>query len=363
MKGKWLSGLLLSASISLTGFHMPAAAEDKSIINLKSDKFEITGQMQIRGTFENNDFDVNRGNDNDSLGFKRLRLVLKGNLTPEIGFFARPELKGANTQLLDAYITLNYKPLPPIYIGTFMTAPSLESNQSIMTGLETLERAKIVDTIRSFEPGIKIEDALLNKKLFYAVSITNGNGNYTQANDNDNYFCAGRATYKILDNLPLGTEKLTLVIGGSYGYNPASATRANDIFSTKSVLGVTSTGLATLTGAELRLTYGRAALQAEYIKTDFNPSDSGLRNIHMDGHYIQCSYFAIPDKLRAVAKHETFDPDNEVTNYKDCNVYTAGLAWFIKGHDLKLEGNYLIRDERVGEMNNNAFLLQLQMLF
>ena len=195
------------------------------------------------------------------------------------------------------------------------------------------------------------------------MSVTNGNGNYTQANDNDNYFCAGRVTYKILDNMAAGPEKLSLTAGGSYGYNQISIDRADTIFSTQSVLGVKSRGLQTLTGSEIRLTYGQAALQAEYIKTDFNPAGTILRNIHMDGHYIQGSYFVIPAKLRAAVKYDTYDPDNKVINYKDCNIYTAGLAWFIKGHDLKLEGNYLVRDERVDEFNNNAFLLQLQVLF
>jgi phosphate-selective porin len=334
-----------------------AATENKPVINLNAVKFEISGQLQVRGSFETNDFDTRRGDDNDMVNFRRVRLEFKGDFTKEVGFFIRPEFKGTNTQLLDAYVKFNYAPLPTIYAGSLVTALSLESNQSNKNVLETLERAQIVNLMRSFEPGVKVEDNLLGKKLYYCVTATNGNGNYSQTNDNDHLFYVGRINYKALNDIPVGAEKLSLNAGGSYGYSQLGLDRANTLFAVK------TRGLQTIAGLEMRLTYGQAALQTEYIKADFNPAQDGRRNVHMDGYYVQGSYFVMPDKLRAAVKYETFDPDDAVKNYKDNEWATLGLTYLIKGHDLKVDANYVIKDEANNDLKNNAVYLQVQVLF
>lgn len=336
--------------------------KEEFILSTKALKFSIYGQLQMRTSFEENDSNANRGAETDAFGFRRLRLEFKGDLTKETGFFVRTELKGTNTQLLDANIIFNYKPFPTVYFGSFMTVPSMESNTSIKS-LDTLDRANIVDAIRSFEPGIKIQGNLLDKKLSYDLSVTNGNGNYTQSNDNDQYFCADRITYRVLENTQLGPEKLNLIVGMSNGYSYDSATRADALFNTKSTLGVTSRGKRNLEGAEINIGYGAFTLKSEYIKTWFNPGKEGLRNIYMDGYYVQGTCFIIPDKLRSVIKYETFDPDREVNNYKDINWTTLGLTWLVKKDDFKIEANYILKNEARDEFDNDALLLQLQLLF
>mgnify|MGYP001558004282 CR=1 FL=1 len=345
-----LTGLLLAMALM-------ARAEDKPVINLKAAKFEVSGQIQVRASFETNDFDTRRGDDNDLVNFRRVRLEFKGDFSPEVGFFIRPEFKGANTQLLDAYLKFNYALLPAIYAGSIVTAPFMESNQSNKNILETLERAQIVNLLRSFEPGIKVEDKLLDKKLYYCATVTNGNGNYSQTNDNDNYFSVARVNYKILDEKPVGAEKLSLSTGGSYGTAQNGQDRANTLFAVK------TRGHQTLAGVEMRLTYGQAALQTEYMKADFNPAQTGRNNVHMDGYYVMGSYFVLPKKLRTVVKYEGFDPDDAVKNYKDNDWTTLGLTYLIKGHDLKIETNYVIKDEAKNDLQNNAVYLQVQVLF
>ncbi|MDI6732708.1 MAG: porin [Planctomycetota bacterium] len=333
------------------------------IINLQSAKFEVGGFIQTRATFETNDSDNRRGDDNDSFSLKRIRLEFKGNLTKEVGFFIAPEFRGTNTQLVQGYIHLTYKPLPKMFLGVFKTAPSLEFSQSGKTELETLERANIVTTISCREPGIKMQDNLLDGRFYYGMSITNGNGNNVHTNDNDHYFYASRVSYKVLDNLSLGPEKLTFHLGGSYGYSKDSGERANSLFDTKNILSIKPRGLRTIVGEEIRAVYGQASLQGEYITTVFNPSLTGVRNIRKDGYYVQGSYFIIPEKIRAVVKYETFDPDKEVSNYKDINWTTIGLTYFIKGHNLKVETNYIIKDEKKDDLRNNAVLVQVQVVF
>jgi phosphate-selective porin len=357
MENKWLNCLI--PCLIIFGLGLIANAQDSGnpIINLKAEKFEISGQMQVRGSFETNDFDTRRGDDNDMINFRRVRLEFKGDFSKEVGFFVRPEFKGTNTQLLDAYVKFNYAPLPTIYAGSLVTALSMESNQSNKTELETLERAQIVNLMRSFEPGVKVEDKLLDKKLYYCVTATNGNGNYTQTNDNNHLFYVGRINYKALNDIPLGPEKLSLNAGASYGYSQLGMDRANTLFAVK------TRGLQTLAGVEMRLTYGQAALQTEYIKVDFNPAQDGRRNVHMNGYYIQGSYFMLPNKLRAVAKYEAFDPDDAIKNYKDNDWTTFGLTYLIKGHDLKVEANYVIKDEAKDDLKNNAVYIQVQVLF
>lgn len=357
MANKWA---VLAALALLMPAYLDIMAQDKEekpVFNLKATKFEISGQIQVRASFETNDFDTRRGDDNDLVNFRRVRLEFKGEFSKEVGFFIRPEFKGTNTQLLDAYLKFNYVPLPTIYAGSMVTALSLESNQSNKTDLETLERAQVVNLMRSFEPGVKVEDRLLDKKLYYCATITNGNGNYSQTNDNDHFYYVGRVNYKVLDETAVGAEKLSLSAGGTYGYGQTGQTRANTLFA------VNRRGLQTLTGIETRLTYGQAALQAEYMKVDFNPSPGGLMNVHMSGYYVQGSYFVIPKKLRTVAKYEAFDPNDAINNYKDNDWTTLGLTYLIKGHDLKIETNYIIKDEAKDDLKNNVVYLQVQMLF
>ena len=54
---------------------------------------------------------------------------------------------------------------------------------------------------------------------------------------------------------------------------------------------------------------------------------------------MQGSYFLIAEKLQLLAKWETLDPDQLPDD--DLHSITAGVNYYLRGHDLKLMANYI----------------------
>ena len=83
--------------------------------------------------------------------------------------------------------------------------------------------------------------------------------------------------------------------------------------------------------------------------------------VESEGWYVQASYFFIPNRLQAVLKAESFDPIAD-DRTDPVEIGTAGLSWYLKGHDLKLLLNYL-RVQQDGQEDQDKILTRIQVIF
>lgn len=312
-------------------------------------------------------------NDNDRFYLRRARLSATGKFQEEFDFRLEMDLAGSlsNTsslraQMTDGYITWTRHAEANVRVGQFKTPFGFEQIYSD-TRLHTIERSLPNDRLTlSRQIGAQVGGDFLEKRLSYALGAFNGNSVNNNFNDDDRFVTIGR-----LVGVPwkgkLGSTSANWVVSVD-GYS------SQDANVPLSDLGIDSTpatpdrdgifsGKRRGLGADTQLLAGRFEFWAEYLSTRFEP-DSGLPqpSFDADGGYVQASYFFVPDRVQAVLKYETFDPNTD-RDEDETNTVTAGANYFFKGHDLKLMLNYL-RTELPGPAESqDKVLARLQVIF
>jgi phosphate-selective porin len=338
----------------------------------KEPTISIGGLLQVQA--EAGDKGDSRFNgDNDRFYLRRARLNATGKFLEEFDFRLEGEFAGtlSNTsglraQLTDAYVTWNRYPGASVRFGQFKTPYGFEQLYSDPR-LFALERSLVNDRLTlSRQLGVQAGGDFLEKCLTYAVGAFNGNGVNNNFNDDDRFLVAGRLSGipwqgKVLNrrgSWSLGgnaysSDDTNISPGSEFGFDSTPATPDRDgIFSGKRV------GY----GLDTQIQWGPVDLWVEALQTKWEPdSRRPLRRIESKGWYAQGSVFVIPDKLQAVAKHETFDPRDELPNDRT-ETDTVGLNWMLKGHDLKLGLDYL-RTRIEGQDNQDKVLARFQVIF
>lgn len=337
----------------------------------KEPTLTIGGLLQVQAEAGDRG-DARFSSDNDRFYLRRARLNTSGKFLEEFDFRLEGEFAGtlSNTsslraQLTDAYVTWNRHPAANVRFGQFKTPYGFEQLYSDPR-LYTLERSLVSDRLTlSRQMGVQAGGELLEKRLSYAVGAFNGNGANNNFNDDDRFLVAGR-----LAGVPwqgtLGGQKGSWGIGGSvyssddtnipqgaelgFDSTPATPDRDNIFSGERQGFGVDS-----------QLQWGPVELWAEYLQTEWEP-DSGrpLDRVESEGWYAQGTAYVIPDKLQVVLKLESFDPRAEIED--TTRTGTAGVSWYLKGHDLKLMVNYL-RVQIDGQDDEDKALARFQVMF
>ncbi len=114
---------------------------------------------------------------------------------------------------------------------------------------------------------------------------------------------------------------------------------------------------------DTQLIAGPFEFWVEYLSVHFEP-DSRVPRPSFDagGGYVQASYFILPNRLQAVAKYETFDP-NTKRDEDETDTVTLGASYYLKGHDLKLMLNYLRTDAPAPAESQDKVIARLQVVF
>ena len=73
--------------------------------------------------------------------------------------------------------------------------------------------------------------------------------------------------------------------------------------------------------------------------------DAGVpaRSFEASSVYVQVAYEVLPKRLQLFAKVDRFDPNRD-RDVDATTTLSAGGSWFLRGHDLKLQANYLGSD-------------------
>lgn len=270
------------------------------------------------------------------------------------GFEARLEAELAGTlaatsslraQLTDAYVGWTRHGAFQLRAGQFKTPFGHEQLLSDPR-MTTVERTLGSDRLTpGRQVGVQLHGELAGRRLSYAVGAFNGTGTNTTGNDDGKLLVAARLSGLAWTGRLGGTEASLsagangfasederLSLAADLGFDSTPATPAADgLF----------TGRRRAAGADVQLRAGRLEAQAEALLVRFEP-DSAVpaRSFDATALALQAAYELLPKRLQLLAKLDRFDPARD-RPADATTTLTLGGSWFLRGHDLKLQANYL----------------------
>lgn len=161
----------------------------------------------------------------------------------------------------------------------------------------------------------------------YYLAVVNGR-DFQMTDDNEVKDIVGRFVFSPIKDLG---------IGASY-YNGKSGTTEAD-----KLIG----------GAEISYTYDQFNIKTEYY------SGQHLGNFSR-GWYAQLAYYVIPS-FQELIKYEDWDPDLGLSGDSKYST-TLGMNWFFD-KTAKLQVNYVFNVEESVEVENNEFIVQVQLAY
>lgn len=297
----------------------------------------------------------------DSFRVRRARLSADGILIEDVEFHLEVEVSRA-AALEEAEIRILTPPGVRVTLGQFKTPFSMENLNSAKR-LDMVERTRAVTALAPDKDiGVMAGWQSLSGRLGCRAAVVNGNGHNNSANDNDQFLYILRLDAVPFRRLSLLGKDLKVTVGAGGAYSRDSAARADAVFAVKKAVGVTSQGARRLAGADLSAQLGNLSLKAEYLWGGFTPYLADMRGIRAYGYYLQGGWYLTPD-LQVLAQYQAFDPDRDVLNNSDIRWTTLGLNYFIAGYNLRIQGNYIFKQERANSVDDDGLLLSIQLLF
>lgn len=277
------------------------------------------------------------------------------------------EANAMRAQLTDGYI--QWSPTDELYAraGQFKTPFGFEQ-LAADPRLYTIERSLGNDRLTlSRQIGAQIGGNVTDKRLNYALGAFNGTSVNSSSNDNSKFTLVGR-----LGAVPLATEKGTKGprfavgvngymsdddrvsgFGGEFGFNTSTNATADNVFA----------GKRTVWGTDAQFSVGDLDIWTEYLGARYEPdNNTPSEQIDAEAWYIQTAYYLVPEKLQAVAKYDTFDPNTDKENDR-VHTWTLGLNYYIRGNDLKFQFNYLNSDVEERDVRDQKLIARVQVLF
>lgn len=293
----------------------------------------------------------------DETRFYLRRARLSATATFAEGFEAKLEAELAGTladtsnlraQLTDAYVAWVGDARLQARAGQFKTPFGVEQLLSDRR-MSTIERSLGSDRLTpGRQVGVQAFGDLLGKRLSWAVGAFNGTGPNTTANSDGKPLLAARIAGTAWRG-SLGGAEATLTAGvdgfassdealalpPDLGFDSTPGTPAPDnLF----------TGRREAAGVDLSFRAGRLEAWAEGLLVRYEP-DSGIPRPSVEATSVAllAGYEVVPKKLHLVARLDRFDPDRD-RDADDTTTLTLGGSWYFRGHDLKLQLNYLASD-------------------
>jgi phosphate-selective porin len=114
-------------------------------------------------------------------------------------------------------------------------------------------------------------------------------------------------------------------------------------------------------GVDVFFNTGGLVIEAEYDAYRENDNRSGYEDINGDGWYLQAGYLIFP-KIELAARYQEMDFDHN--SETDKLMWTSiGLNYYLRGHNLKMQAEYIFKREQVEDPDNDLFQVQLQFDF
>ncbi len=310
--------------------------------------------------------------DNDRFLLRRARLNVTGKFAEDFAFKVEGDFSGSlgnasglRAQLTDGYLDWTRYPEAVLRMGQFKTPFGAEQLTSD-TRLLTAERSFASDRLTlGREVGAQFGGELAGNRVGWAAGAFNGTLVNTNFNDNDGFTFAARGTVVPWlgerDDAP--PSRILLGVNG-YHSRDANVAIASDFgVELDSVQVNVLRGPRAGFGADADFELSPFRFQAEYLRVRLEPANEiPAETITAHGGMALVGLDLWSPKLQAIARWEAFDPtlgtsDNATT------IWTIGANYYIKGHDLKLVGNYLITDREALDEVEGRFLGRVQAVF
>ncbi len=358
-------------SVILLFFCFDAVAETEAKPAGREPTLKIGGLIQFQADFgERGDSRFTTADDRFYL--RRARLNANGNFLEEFDFKVELELSGSlsnnstsvstsnlRAQLTDGYVNWNRHAGANIKGGQFKSPFGYEQ---LVTDarLFTIERSLVNDRLTiGRQIGAQVWGSFYGKRLSYAYGLFNGNSVNVSFNDNDSFLPCARLAGIPWQGKLFGKESNWTAGGNMFFSEDTNLTGQSADFSFG---GNAFTGKRQGSGIDSQLHIGPMDLWVEYLLVRFEPEDNiPLDRFTPSGWYAQFSYY-FTKRIQGVGKYERFDPDLE-PNFTATSTWTFGLNYEIKGHDLKMQLNYL-RTEATGILEiQDKILCRFQLVF
>ncbi len=312
---------------------------------------QVGGLLQAQS--EAGDKGDSRFNDGNTRVFlRRARLNASGKFVEDFSFRLEMDLAGSlsnssafRAQMTDGYINWGRFSAANIRVGQFKTPFGFEQLYADPR-LYTAERSLVSDRLTlSRQIGVQLAGSGMDDRLNYAAGLFNGSSTNQNFNDNDKLMAVARVGFVPFDGRLFGkAAKITvganafrdtdtaLAVPSDFGIDSTPATSAKDNIFTGRRRGV---------GYDAQAEIGRAEVWGEYLRDTFEPASRvPAGSFSSDGWYAQATYYLIPAKLQLAERLETFDP-SDVAAHDATRSLISGLNWYFKGHDLKLQLDWM----------------------
>ncbi len=341
--------LLVMAVTALTGVSRAAGKEEPVLqeyrSHFKKDYFTVGALMQFVFDFQ----DERTLSGNNGFSVANARLKLNGEFDSGMGYFLQTKFD-ASPAILDAYMSYRVRKALTLRMGQFKTPVSAEYLISA-SDIDFVNRARAVSALApKRQIGVQAGGELLDNKLNYAISISNGNGTASNNNDNGDFLYAGRV--EIFPGLFDEDGNRGLEVGLN-----AAFSRDGDT----DLVGGEITGFSgerTLLGFDARFNFRGFLLAAEYINAALKP-ESG-EEITPDGFYVTAGYM-VRNNLQLLARWERFDADGLGGQNEPPDWMVAGVNFWPTGVT-EVQLNYIVDMDEL-DPGKNQLLINAQVAF
>lgn len=312
-------------------------------------------------------------NSGDLFALRRFKLMVGGNLTPRIQWYAQGLYKDGNDSPTDgkayfqeAWLRFAFRKEFQFVLGQFKPAFGRERFTPDFE-IYTMDRSLVTDALTPDGPyidsfyrdrGIQI-DGELPRGFRYAAGVFDGRGANHQFHGVGPMVVSQLLYQPLRERVWLG-RPLTIQAGASTAFR-----QGKDLpFRPCCPLNGASSlehfrGADRRAGVEFSGDWSDTSVRFEWMKAHLRFDGDPDTGFAASGWYVQAAKYLAP-KWQAVAKLEAFDPNENVLNRTDVKQATFGLNYYLRQNRVKLMASYVIRSERVDPVRNNLFQLQLQ---
>jgi len=276
--------------------------------------------------------------DKNKFDLRRVRLLLKGNITNRFGYKFEYEFQGAGSRnLLDAYVDAHISPYASIRVGQFKEPFSLEQYTKDKN-LFFAERSMGYYLTPGRDVGLMVHGSFWDDRINYGIGIFNGDGkDDTTGGDVDDPEWTGRLVVAPFKN---GRKSLweNLQVGGSFSYaridrnnvsihvKTAGLTTFFDVASSAKFNIIREVDHRNRYGAELGWAYGPLALMGEYTRVKYKDITTSTDQFSTDleNYYIALLWMITGEKPSF--KNGVFQPIRPRTSIWEGGWGGLGLA-------------------------------------
>ena len=321
-------------------------------INLRT-QVQAALYVQDDALVENNDPATTEG-----FRLRRARVGFYGEYKKVLGLNVELDLydKEASGNTLSAANIL-YKPFPQLNIAVGIAPmPFLRGAMTSSAKLQMIERSM---TATLLTPGSQLGSAILGRalkgRLEYAVGVFNGSSGYfTRGDVGKGLLYAARVQLAPLGPVDMGESdynysRFGFAIGVDYYYNHDSSVQTHAVSS------------------DLAIKWRGFSFIGEIGFDQRRPEDSPTVSTTLPtktrrlGFYVQTGYFIVRKILELALRYEWLDDQMDISDAGDLWFLTGGLNLFLLDGYLKIQLNYVHKDERgVPELHNDCLFTQFQ---